>query len=100
RAGWTFGPLLRRLSGLPPDRRREAAAAPRVNRGEERNMRLRYVCVLALVGAIVLGVAPLSGAARKAAWAPVVSRLDGCSSSTRAARPRWSRTSVTSTSCG
>jgi hypothetical protein len=32
-------------------------------------MRLRYVCVLALVGALVLGVAPLSGAARKAGTA-------------------------------
>src|SRR5262249_28440620 len=39
-------------------------------------MRLRYLCVLALAGAIVLGVAPLSGAATKATWAPVVSGLD------------------------
>src|SRR5438034_9828187 len=39
-------------------------------------MKLRYVCVLALVGAIVLGVAPLSGAATKATWALVVAGLD------------------------
>ena len=39
-------------------------------------MRLRYVCVLALAGAMVLGVAPLSSAATKASWTVVASGLD------------------------
>ena len=39
-------------------------------------MRLRYVCVLALAGAMVLAVAPLSSAASKASWTNVVSGLD------------------------
>jgi hypothetical protein len=39
-------------------------------------MRLRYLCVLALAGSLVLAVAPLSSASTKASWTVVTSGLD------------------------